>query len=88
MADKFHRRGSGGIHKWRKENSKENGIWRKLSDEEYEREKAEIEVHMKLLMGLLQKEEEDQRCGFLVKRKMKWHKLHRIREKLMNAQYE
>ena len=46
-----------------------------MSDEEYERENAEIEVHMKLLMGLLQKEEEDQRCGFLVKIKVKWHKL-------------
>ena len=88
MTIESHSRGSGGSHKGRKENAKENGIWRKLSDEEYEREKAEIEVHMKLLMGLLQKEEEDQRCGFLVKRKMKWHKLHRIREKIMNAQYE
>ena len=54
-----HSRGSGGSHKERKENAKENGIWRKLSDEEYEREKDEIEVHLKVLMELLQKEEED-----------------------------
>ena len=56
-----------------------------MSDEEYEREKAEIEICLKVLTELLEKEEEDLRCGFLVKRKMKWHKLHRIREKLMNA---
>ena len=56
-----------------------------MSDEEYEREKAEIEICLKVLMELLQKEEEDQRCGFFVKRKMKWHKLQRRREQLMNS---
>ena len=35
-------KGSRGNHKERKENAKENGIWRKLSDEAYEREKDEI----------------------------------------------
>ena len=53
MTNKGHRIGSRGIHKGRKENSKENGIWRKLSDEEYEREKVEIEVSLKVLMELL-----------------------------------
>ena len=77
MTDKGHIRGSRGSHKERKENSKENGIWRKLSDEGYEREKAKIEFRLKVLMELLQKEEEDQRCGFLLKRKMKWNKLQR-----------
>ena len=42
MTIESHSIGSGEIHKMRKENAKENGIWRKLSDEEYEREKAEI----------------------------------------------
>ena len=37
----------------KKENAKENGIWKHLTDEEYEREKAEIEVHLELLMELL-----------------------------------
>ena len=59
-----------------------------MSDEEYEREKAETEVHLKVLMELLQKEEEDQRCGLIVKRKVKWHKLQRREEQLMNAQCE
>ena len=72
----------------KEEDAKKNGIWRKLSDEEYEKEKAEIEICLKVLMELLEKEEEDLRCGFLVKRKMKCHKLHMRREKLMNAQYE
>ena len=61
MTIESHSRGSRGSHKERKENSKENGIWRKLSDEEYERENVEIEVHLKVVMELLQKEEEDQR---------------------------
>ena len=56
MTIESHSRGLGGIHKGRKENAIENGIWRKLSDEEYEREKAEIEVHLKVIMELLQKE--------------------------------
>ena len=40
------------------------------------------------MMELLQKEEEDQRCVFLMKIKVKWHKLQRREEKLMNAQCE
>ena len=84
MTNKGHRIGSRGSHKGRKENSKENGIWRQLSDEEYEREKDEIKFHMEVMMELLQKEE-DQRCGFLVKRKLKWDTLQRRGEQLMNA---
>ena len=34
----------------KKENAKPNGIWKQLIDEEYEREKAEIVVHLYLLM--------------------------------------
>ena len=59
----------------KEEDAKENGIWRKLSDEEYEREKVEIKVHLEVMMELLQKEEEDQRCGFIVKRNLKLGKL-------------
>ena len=56
-----------------------------MSDEEYEREKAEIKFHLEEMMELLQKEEEDQRCVFLMKIKVKWHNLQRIEEKLTNA---
>ena len=59
-----------------------------MSDEEYEREKVEIKFHLEVMMELLQKKEEDQRCGFLVKRKLKWDKLQRRGEQLMNAQCE
>ena len=50
MTINSHSRGSGGSDKGRKENAKENGIWRKLSDEEYESEKAEIEVRMEVMI--------------------------------------
>ena len=59
MTIKSHSIGSGGRHKGRKYNTKENGIWRKLSDEDYEREKAEMKFHMEVMMELLQKKEED-----------------------------
>ena len=59
MTIKSHCRGSGGSHKKRKENAKENGTWRQLSDEEYEREKDEIKSCLEVMMELLQKEEED-----------------------------
>ena len=49
---------------------------------------TEIEVHLEVIMELLQKNKEDQRCGFLVRRNMRWHKLHKRREKLMNVQWE
>ena len=70
-----HSRGLEDNQKGRKENAKENDIWRQLSDEEYEREKAEIEVHLEVMMELLQKKEEDQRCGFLVRNKLKCHNI-------------
>ena len=48
-----HSRGLGGSHKGRKEYSNANGIWRKLSDEEYEREKAKIKFHLEEIDGLV-----------------------------------
>ena len=39
-------------------------------------------------MELLQKKEEYHRCGFILKGKLKWHKLQRIRGQLINAQGE
>ena len=79
MTIESHSRGSRGNHKGRKENAKVNGICKQLRDEEYEREKVEIKVRLEVMREMLQKEEEDQRCGFLVKRKLKWNKLQRRR---------
>ena len=56
-----------------------------MSDAEYEREKDEIKFCLEVMMELLEKKEEDQRCGFLVKIKLKWDKLQRRREQLMKA---
>ena len=53
MTNEVHRIGSGGNHKGRKENAQANGICKQLSDEEYEREKVEIKVHLEVMMELL-----------------------------------
>ena len=43
-----------------KEDAKANGIWRQMTNEDYEREKAEMEVHIEVMMELLQKEKKEQ----------------------------
>ena len=55
MTVDIHFRGSEKNHNRRKkkEDAKANGIWKTLTNEEYEREKAEIAVHIELLMELL-----------------------------------
>jgi len=59
-----------------------------MSDEEYEREKVEIVFHLEVMMDLLQRNEEDQRCGFIMRRNMRWLRLHKKKEKVMNSQWE
>ena len=51
------------------------------SDEEYEREKAEIKIHLELLMDLFQENVRNQTHGWTMRKKVKWHKLHAKREK-------
>ena len=46
-----------------------------ISQEEFDREKAEINFCLKLLMEMLQMNKEDQRYGWAMKRKVKWHRL-------------
>lgn len=46
-----------------------------MSDEEFDRELAEMKVQLNVLMELLQKSEEDQRCGWILRKKVKWHRL-------------
>ena len=87
MTSKDHRRGSEGNHTRKTKDAKENGIWRQWNDEEYKREKAEIIVHLDVMMELLQKEMEDQRFGFLMRRRLKWHKLQKKRQ-LINDKWE
>ena len=71
MTTDSHSRGSRSSHKVKREDAKTNGIWRQLSDEEYKREKDEIEVHLEVIMDLLHKKKEDKRCGFFVRRKLR-----------------
>ena len=54
--------------------------------EEYEREKAEIEIHLELLMELLQENVRYQTHGWTMRKKVKWQKLHAKREKQVNIQ--
>ena len=51
----------------KKENAKANGICKQLIDEDYEREKAEITVHLELLMELLQR---NTRHGWTTRKKV------------------
>ena len=60
MTIKSHIIGSKGNHKRKTEDAKANGICRRMTDEEYEREKAKIKVHLEVMMELLQKKVEDQ----------------------------
>ena len=70
----------------KKENAKVSGICEQLTDEDYEREKAEITVHLELLMELLQKNVKDQTHGWTMRKKVKWQRLHAKREKQVNIQ--
>jgi len=68
-----HTKGSSVSHSRRKEDAKANGIRNKINEEEYDREIAKIRIHLDLLMELLQRIDEDQRCGWTMRRKVKWH---------------
>ena len=57
-----------------------------MKDEEYDREKDEIRTHFSLLMELLQRSKEDQRCGWIMTKKVKWNRLQVKREHRLNAQ--
>ena len=85
MTTDSHCRGLEKSHKVKKEDAKANGIWRQMNDEEYEREKAKIIVHLEVPMELLQRNEKDQRCGFLMRKNIRWHKLQKRKEKMTNA---
>ena len=57
-----------------------------MTNEEYEREKAEITVHLELLMELLQENTKDQRHGWTMKKKVKWQRLQVKRDQQINMQ--
>ena len=56
----------------KKKDAKAIGIQRQLSKEEYEREKVEIVVQLEVLMEMLQRNEVDQKHGYVIRKKLKW----------------
>ena len=64
------------------EDAKENGMRKRLADEEYWKEFVEIKVEFNRLKLMI---EESQRVGWLMKKKIKWQRLQRKKEKMMNA---
>lgn len=75
MNTEGHDKGLGGSHNRRKEDVKEKDIKKKTSDEEFKRELVEMKAWLNVLMELLQKDEEDKRYGWVLRKKVKRHKL-------------
>jgi len=69
-----------GHSKKEKKYAKANCIRQQLTQEEYEREKVEIAVHLELLMELLWENEKDQRHGLLMRKRVKWQRLQQKRD--------
>ena len=64
-----------GHNRKREKDAKANGILKQWTDEEYEKEKSEIAVHLELLMELLQENMIGQRQGWMMRKRVKWYKL-------------
>ena len=45
-----------------------------------------IRIHLEVLMELLHRNKEDQRCGFVMRGKKKCHRLQKQQEEVMKAQ--
>ena len=65
-----------------KEDAKTAGMQRQLKREEYERELAEIMEQFNKLEMIIEK---SQRLGWLMKRKVKWHRLQMKKEEMIHA---
>lgn len=86
-ADSHFRGSAKDLNRGRKrENAKVSGTCEKLTDEEYEREKVEITIHLELLMELLQENVKNRTHGWTMRKRMKWQKLHAKRKRLINIQ--
>ena len=79
MATDNHRRdcrGSDRGHKIRvREDAKANGMRKKLTDEEYWKEVAEIKEQFDKLKMMIEMIKESQRVGWLMKKRVKWQRL-------------
>lgn len=88
MTSDSHNRGSERdyIRGQKEKDAKVNGIQRQLRKEEYEREKDDIVVHLQVLMEMLQRNEVDQKNGYVVRKKVKWQRLQEKRNHQVNMQ--
>jgi hypothetical protein len=66
-----HDSGSEKGHSKRKEDAREDGK-KRMSDEEFNREMIELKVRLNYVEQLLQEYEENQRCGWIMKKKARW----------------
>ena len=86
MTSDSHNRGSERDHsKGQKEkDAKANGT--RMSDEECDKEMAEISVQLEVLMEMLQGNETDQKYGYVMRKKVKWQRLQEKRNQQVNMQ--
>ena len=97
MTTDSHAKGSSASQNRVKENASTIGR-KRMSDEEFDREIVEMKIHLSVLMELLHENEEDQRYGWILrKRRVKWPMLqvklkHRLsawlRKELRETEYE
>ena len=67
-----------------REDAKANGMRKKLTDEEYWKEIVEIAKQVEKLEKMMV--EESQRVGWLMKKKVKWNRLHMKKVQMIHAQ--
>jgi len=72
MTSDSHSRGSKRVHNKGQKNrfAKENGM--RMSEEKYDKEMVEMVVQLKVLMEMLQRNEKDQKYGYVMRIKVKW----------------
>ena len=69
-----------GHNRKEKEDARTNGMRQQLTNAEYWKEVAEIREQFNKLEMMI---EESQRVGWLMKKKLKWHKLQMKKEKMI-----
>ena len=75
----------GGHNKRVKEDAKENGMRKKFTDAEYEKEVVELREQFNKLKMMI---EESQRVGWLMKKRVKWPRLQQRREHVVCREAE
>ena len=72
-----------GHNRKEKEDARTNGTRKKLTDAEYQKEVADIGEQFEKLELMIK---ESQRVGWLMKRKVKWHRLQMKKDQVIHAQ--